>query len=126
MKKFFILLFAISINFAFGQIQNGVKHIPTEQTEEIYDEVENIAQFPGGINAFRTEIMNNFRSDKIAGTGKISTEITFVIERDGKIDNIKVRGNNASLNSEAVRAIKKIKQTWTPRKSRRCSCKIQI
>ena len=114
MKKLLIIILAIYANFAFGQVQNDVKHLKTERSEEIYEDVENIAQFPGGINAFRTEFMRNFRGRKVIGTGEISSDITFIIEKDGVLGEVRIIGNNASFNTEADRAIKKIKQKWTP------------
>ena len=114
MKKILLLFFAIYANFAFGQVINGVKHIPTEKTEAIYEDVENIAEFPGGINAFREEFIKKFRVRKIDGIGNISCVIYFVIERDGTMNEVSISGTNSSFNKEADLAIKKIIQKWTP------------
>lgn len=114
MKKLLLILFAIYANFALAQVQNGDKQSSSEKSEKIYEYVEKIAEFPGGMNAFRDEFMKNFKTRKVNGTGKVSCEIVFVIERDGTLDDVKISGSNSSFNAEADRAIKKIKQKWSP------------
>ena len=114
MKKILLILFAIYANFTSAQVQNGDKHSPSEKSEKIYEYVEKIAEFPGGMNSFRDEFMKNFKTRKVNGTGKVSCEIMFVIERDGTLDDVKISGSNSSFNAEAERAIKKIKQKWSP------------
>ncbi|MNY64085.1 Gram-negative bacterial tonB protein [compost metagenome] len=42
--------------------------------------------------------------------------MTFVVERDGSITDIKVNGKNSDFNSEAVRTVKSIKNKWAPAK----------
>ncbi len=89
----------------------------TEKKQEIiYNDVEKLAEFPGGINAFRTMIAHNFRTRKVKANGYVKCEITFVVERDGSIVDVKAHGENESFNQEAVRAVSKIKTKWSPAK----------
>ena len=46
----------------------------------------------------------------------IKAVVTFVVERDGTISNIKAAGANADFNKEAEKVIKSIKGKWNPAK----------
>ncbi|AZB31753.1 energy transducer TonB [Chryseobacterium balustinum] len=90
---------------------------PQVSDTQVYSEVEQTAEFPGGINAFRRKVQDNFDSSAIEGAdGVVKGEITFVVERDGSITDIKVNGKNSDFNSEAVRTVKSIKNKWAPAK----------
>lgn len=90
---------------------------PQVSESQVYTEVEQTAEFPGGINAFRKKVQENFDSSAIEGAdGVVRGEITFVVERDGSITDIKVNGKNSDFNSEAVRTVKSIKNKWAPAK----------
>lgn len=84
---------------------------------QVYTEVEQTAEFPGGINAFRNKVSGNFDGSAMNGDeGAVKAEVTFVVERDGSITDVKANGKNADFNSEAVRTIKSIKNKWSPAK----------
>jgi protein TonB len=85
---------------------NAVELKPQVSDTQVYTEVEQTAEFPGGINAFRNKVSSNFDG----------SEITFVVERDGSITDVKASGGNSDFNSEAIRTIKSIKNKWTPAK----------
>ncbi len=88
---------------------------PQVSTTQIYTEVEQSAEFPGGINKFRAKVISNFDTDVMDGeSGK--AEITFVVERDGSITDVKATGSNSAMNAEAIRTVKSIKDKWAPAK----------
>ncbi|KUJ50462.1 energy transducer TonB [Chryseobacterium sp. JAH] len=90
---------------------------PQVSDTQVYSEVEQTAEFPGGINAFRNKVSGNFDGSAMNGDeGTVKAEVTFVVERDGSITDVKANGKNADFNSEAVRTIKSIKNKWTPAK----------
>lgn len=90
---------------------------PAPSTTEVYTEVEQMADFPGGINSFRTKVADNFDSGAMeGGEGTLRTEITFVVERDGSLTQVKATGPNADFNREAERTVKSIRNKWTPAK----------
>ena len=72
------------------------------------------ADFKGGINAFRQKVAQGFDTSSIDQSGVVSATITFVVEKDGSISNIKITGANADFNQEAERTVKSIKTKWTP------------
>ncbi len=105
MKKTIVLLFL----FIFGFISSQEIAIHTVTISE------QSAEFPnGGLNKFRMLIEENFRERKVKGQGKEFCELSFMIERDGTISNIKAKGTNDSFNKEAIHAISKIKTKWIP------------
>lgn len=90
---------------------------PQVSATQVYTEVEQLAEFPGGINAFRSKVSNGFDSSAMDGDeGKLTTEVIFVVERDGSITDVKANGSNKSFNDEAIRTVKNIKNKWVPAK----------
>lgn len=90
---------------------------PQVSETQVYTEVEQLAEFPGGINAFRSKVQNSFDGSVMDGDeGTVRTEITFVVERDGTITDVKANGSNKDFNAEAIRTIKSIKNKWAPAK----------
>ena len=102
--------------------ENGkeiVKETPAKPNpNEIVKNVDVEADFIGGVNAFRTKVLQNFDSSVVENeTGEVvKAVVTFVVERDGTISNIKVSGTNTVFNKEAEKTIKGIKGKWNPAK----------
>ena len=102
--------------------ENGkeiVKETPVKPNpNEIVKNVDVEADFIGGVNAFRTKVLQNFDSSVVENeTGEVvKAVVTFVVERDGTISNIKVSGENTDFNKEAEKTIKGIKGKWNPAK----------
>ncbi len=72
-------------------------------------------QFPGGIEKFYRYIGNNFNSPTLDENRNVRIFVSFVVERDGSMSNIKVINNpGALLEKEAIRVLKSIKAKWTP------------
>ena len=110
MKKIILILFVLCTSLLFSQEK-------TEQAkvEITTEKVEKLPEFPGGINAFRTMLMNKIKVDKFKiDRGIIKTTVVFKIEKDGTITDIKALGGNQLFNDEAIRAVSKIKLKWTP------------
>ena len=117
-------------------IQEGVKqtaHVPppvqappkasaveskAPSTTEVYESVDQDAEFPGGgLSAFRTKFSENFDTSAMeGGEGTIKATVTFIVERDGSITDIKVQGGNSDFNQEAIRTVKSVKTKWKPAK----------
>ena len=101
--------------------ENGkeiVKETTKPNPNDIIRDVDVEADFIGGVNAFRTKVLQNFDSSVIENeTGEVvKAVVTFVVERDGTISNIKVSGANTDFNKEAEKTIKGIKGKWNPAK----------
>ncbi len=89
---------------------------PVEDPNVIIDgaKADVAAEFKGGINAFRQKVAQGFDTSSIDQSGMVSATITFVVEKDGSISNIKITGANSDFNQEAERTVKSIKTKWTP------------
>ena len=90
---------------------------PQVSESQVYTEVEQLAEFPGGINSFRSKVNSSFDTSVMDGDeGTVKTEVTFVVERDGSITDVKANGKNSDFNAEAIRTVKSIKNKWAPAK----------
>lgn len=88
---------------------------PKVDHNTIMTAVDKEAEFPGGINLFRQNIASYLQEEDLyAEDGKLSTVISFVVERDGTITQLKANGNDKDFNKIALESIKKIKKKWTP------------
>lgn len=90
-----------------------------------HDNLEVSAQYKGGGILFRKRVLRNLRllGYKSKCSEKEST-ITFLIEKDGSITQIKARGGDAQLNKDLEKAVKNVngqfsaaKKGITPMKS---------
>lgn len=91
-----------------------------EVTEEIFVVVEDQPEFPGGMSALMKFLGDNIRYPVIAQENGIQGRVitNFVVERDGSITDVQVvRGQDPSLDKEAVRVIKTMPK-WKPGKQR--------
>lgn len=77
---------------------------------------EKAPEYPGGLHAFRMKIANIFNTENVKGTGRVSAEATFIIEKDGQMSTIKVTGNNEAMNAECTRLLHALaeKTPWEP------------
>ncbi|MHA3046858.1 energy transducer TonB [Riemerella anatipestifer] len=91
---------------------------PQVSTTEVYTTVDQEAEFSGGgLNGFRSAFQETFDNSVMEGDeGTVSAEVTFVVERDGSLTQIKATGSNSTFNREIERAVKSIRKKWTPGK----------
>lgn len=111
MKQFIALLSIIFSGIIFGQVKDT---IIDGKKVEIYSSVEKEAVFSKGNAEFQRLIAENFRLKKIKANTLITSEIKFIVEKDGTLSNITATGDNESFNKEAIRAVTKIKEKWIP------------
>lgn len=91
------------------------KPAPTRNKDEIVVKADVDAKFSGGLEVFRKKVGENFDISDFEGSGeRITTMVTFVVERDGSISAVKGKGKDAAFNREAERAVKSVKGKWTP------------
>ena len=86
------------------------------QGNDVFSIVENMPEFPGGIdgmmNYFRDNIKYPAEAKETGASGKVF--INFIVDTDGKITNAKViRGVNEQLNAEALRVVNAM-PVWKP------------
>ena len=96
------------------------KPVEEEATEEIFVVVEQQPEFPGGTSALMKFLGDNIKYPVIAQENGIQGRVitNFVVERDGSISDVQVvRGQDPTLDKEAVRVIKTMPR-WKPGQQR--------
>ena len=94
-----------------------VPEVPKKVDNNPVSKVDVEAGFQGGINSFRAKVVQNFNTGDFEGSGELmKTMVTFIVEKDGTISNIKANGTDKDFNAEAERTIRKINGKWTPAK----------
>jgi len=86
--------------------------------ENIFDVVEEMPQFPGGQEALLEYLAKNVKYPVVAEENGVQGRVilTFIVERDGSITNIKVvKSVDPSLDKEAIRVVKSMPR-WVPGK----------
>lgn len=124
MKNLFLLFFVFFISFSFGQTKKNVlvtycpeveDNVISEDNNTIYNTagIEVKPEFPGGSTKMYEFINNNF----VKPEGKIikgKVYVTFVVEKDGTLTNIKVlRDLGYGTGKEAIRVLKMMSK-WLP------------
>jgi protein TonB len=72
-------------------------------------------EFPGGINKFYTYVGNNFEKPELDSEIAIRVSVSFVIEKDGSMTDIRVlKDPGYGLGAEAIRVLKSLKTKWSP------------
>lgn len=93
----------------------GTDGIGTGTETHIAEMLDKKPQFPGGIEKFYRYVGNNFRSPMMDETKAIRIFVSFVVERDGSMSNIKVMNKpGQALEKEAIRVLQSIKTKWSP------------
>jgi protein TonB len=126
----------VFINADIGPMEPVPSYIPVppmkEETEpsevEIFKVVESMPEFPGGEKAMYAFLSGNMIYPETAKDAGISGKvyITFVVERDGSITDVKVmRGIGGGCDEEAVRVIQKMPK-WSPGKQRNIPVRVQF
>ncbi|OFY06174.1 MAG: hypothetical protein A2W93_10485 [Bacteroidetes bacterium GWF2_43_63] len=85
-------------------------------SEDIYTITETQPEFPGGVDALMTFLKNNIKYPLAARNNEIqgTVYITYIIEPDGELSNIKVlKGIGGGCDEEAIRVIS-LMPAWKP------------
>jgi periplasmic protein TonB len=76
--------------------------------------LDKIPTFPGGIDKFREFVGNNFQKPDFDEEKTVTVYVSFVIELDGSLSNIKVlKDPGYGLGKEAIRVLNSLKTKWT-------------
>jgi len=98
--------------------ENPPIETPAANDDKIYDVVEWMPSFPGGMGALMSWIGQNIKYPAAAATKKISGRVIvqFVVEKDGSISNVKVAKSVVPLlDAEAMRVVRSMPK-WIPGK----------
>ncbi|WP_162127529.1 energy transducer TonB [Flavobacterium phycosphaerae] len=97
----------------FGGTDSGEKKSNTVNTT---NELDRLPEFPGGIKALHKYIGDNIDKPEIdENVGSVTAIVSFVIEKDGSMTDIKVlRSTDKELEKAAVKVLKSLKTKWAP------------
>ena len=91
---------------------------PKEEENKVFDVVEQMPSYPGGMGALMQYLSSNIKYPAIAEENGIQGRVicTFVVERDGSITDVKIaKSVDPSLDKEAMRVVSKMPR-WIPGK----------
>jgi len=89
-----------------------------EEENKVFDVVEQMPSFPGGMGALMSWLSQNIKYPVIAAENGVQGRVIvqFVVEKDGSITDVKVaKSVDPSLDKEAARVVKAMPH-WTPGK----------
>ena len=95
----------------------GIALIPVvDNTPKGIGELDRLPEYPGGMKKFYEYVGNNIEKPEIEeNVTSVSVFMSFVIERDGSMSEIKVlRSTDKNLEREAIRVLKALKIKWSP------------
>ena len=96
------------------------KTVVSQSKQNVYDAVEQMPEFPGGMLAMIEYLQNNLKYPKDAIKQQVGGRVMvmFVVETDGSLSNVRVaRKVFHSLDTEAVRVVKSMPK-WKPGKEK--------
>ncbi|MES2812617.1 MAG: hypothetical protein V4670_09125 [Bacteroidota bacterium] len=109
MKNYFLLLvafFAMSSTYAQATL-SSITPIP-------YEIVENQPLYPGGINEFMKFVGKNFHTPDDENFPGGILKVTFVIETNGSINEVKIINDLGFNTGEEIKRILSLCPKWTP------------
>ena len=117
MKKLIIL----SLMALFGLTTvSAQKTVVSQKNDQVFDVVEQMPEYPGGMQALFEFLKENIKYPEDAQKQKVEGRVLakFVVETDGSISNIEVvKHAFPSLDAEAVRVIQAMPK-WSPGKQK--------
>lgn len=93
---------------------------PVQNTDPVAkDDNILLPQFPGGFNELRKRISNSFdvsriKSDQVKGL--IRADVSYVVNEEGNVEDLKVSGSNEVFNAEVISSFKRANENiiWKP------------
>ena len=96
---------------------NGINTTPVPDAGEglaTTASVDVMPMFPGGMARFYKEVGSKFRTPEVENATTLKVYVSFVIEKDGTMTNVKViRDPGHGMGAEALRVLQSIKTKWT-------------
>ena len=99
---------------------NAPKTVVSQKNDDVFDIVEQMPEYPGGMQALFEFLKENMKYPEDAQKQKVEGRVLvkFVVETDGSISKIEVVKNAfPSLDAEAERVVR-IMPKWTPGKQK--------
>lgn len=127
MKKAILVIVAAAL-FGTAAAQKPVTVSQEPANEQIFTVVEQEPEYPGGMEALYQFLAANVKYPKDAREENVQGRVivSFVIEKDGSVTNIKVvKSPDERLSQEAVRVIESMPK-WKPGKAQGKKVRVQF
>jgi protein TonB len=114
-----LLIMSMMVMFGLTTV-NAQKTVVAQKNQQVFDVVEQMPEYPGGMPALIDYLTQNVKYPSDAEKQKIEGIViaTFIVEKDGSISNVEVvKPVFPSLDSEAIRVITGM-ANWTPGKQK--------
>ncbi|WP_292008758.1 hypothetical protein [Chryseobacterium sp.] len=114
MRNFVFLFIILLSSTAFGQQMkepDKLQKAYVKRSMQIYTEVDTPPVYSKKAT-FEEDLKNKIQTDKITEKGKKTSAISFVIEKNGSMTDLKVTGPSAAFNEEVKRAISSMSGRW--------------
>lgn len=99
---------------------NAQKTVVSQTNQKVFDTVEQMPQYPGGMQAMIEFLQTNMKYPEDAAKQKVEGRVMvqFVVETDGSVSDVHVAKQVfPSLDAEAVRVVQAMPK-WTPGKEK--------
>ncbi len=112
-----------NINTKVSEVKTMSEKPNSKAVQDISTAVEGVAadlvpaEYPGGVNELRKKVAKNFNSAIFGeNNGLVRSTITFVVDKNGSIRDLKAEGENEKFNNEVLRVTKEANEniTWKP------------
>ena len=115
MKK--LIIMSLMVLFGLTTV-SAQKTVVAQKNQKVFDVVEQMPEYPGGIQALFEYLSQNVKYPVDAEKQKVEGRViaTFIVETDGTINNVEVvKPVFPSLDAEAIRVLSAMPK-WTPGK----------
>jgi len=111
MKKIFLLLVLVILNFCVWSQQDTTKPVNIPISDSIYSKVDIEASFPGGVSKWRQYLEQSLNPaiplNRGAPAGTYTVIVQFIVNKDGKISDIKpLTKHGFGMEDQAIKAIR--------------------
>ena len=117
MKKLILMSFMVICCL---MTANAQKTVVSQTSQKVYEEVEQMPQYPGGMQAMAEFLQTNMKYPEDAAKQKVEGRVMvqFVVETDGSISDVHVAKQVfPSLDAEAIRVVQSMPK-WMPGKKK--------
>ena len=105
-------LVTVKIREDLSRLQNQTL---TSNQNPIKSQLSSNANYPGGFNLMRQQIIDLFYTDAVLTDQKMmKADLLFVVEKDGSVSSVKAEGDNFSFNKQAEIAFYLLPEKFSP------------
>ncbi len=123
MKTTFLILIMVAFCAFTANAQEKEK-----KNGDVYTEVEEMPEYPGGMEGLRNFLVENVTYPEKAKKNKITGKVyvSFVIDKNGAVTNTQIaKGVDPDLDKEAIRVVR-LMEKWTPGKQDGKAVNVQL